>query len=75
MHRAPKRLRWAAAASGMVESLHCLIHSAALLLARDLLIGLDHLLKVCLRTIHILSLLLDHVDLPIERGGTPHGGG
>ena len=32
----------------------------------DLLVNLDHLLQVLLRTIHIRHLLLDHVHLPIE---------
>ena len=50
----------------MEQSLHCLIHPAALLLVMDLLVVLDRLLKAFLRTIHNLLLLLDHVHLPIE---------
>ena len=50
----------------MEQSLHCLIHPAALLLAMDLLVVLDRLLKAFRRTIHNLLLLLDHVHLPIE---------
>ena len=50
----------------MEQSLNCLVHPAALLLAMDLLVVLDRLLKAFRRTIHNLLLLLDHVPLPIE---------
>ena len=50
----------------MEESLHCVIHLAALLLAMDLLVVLDRLLKAFLRTVHNHLLLLDHVYLSIE---------
>ena len=52
----------------MEESRHCPVNLAALLLAMDRLVDLDHLLKgqAFRRTIHILHLLLDHVHLPIE---------
>ena len=50
----------------MEGSLHCLIHSAVVLPAMDLLVSLDHLLSAFRRTIHNHHLLFDHVHLPIE---------